>query len=70
MSPTTCSWTPGHASISACATTPVGGANWVWRAGIDNVTDENYWSGASTSFANYLVQGEPRTFKLSATVEF
>ncbi|WP_157698060.1 TonB-dependent receptor [Halomonas sp. N3-2A] len=51
-------------------TTPLGGADWIWRAGIDNVTDENYWSGASTSFANYLIQGEPRTFKLSATVEF
>ncbi|WP_110642804.1 TonB-dependent siderophore receptor [Salinicola sp. CPA57] len=51
-------------------TLPIGGADWVWRAGIDNVTDEDYWAGASTAFAGYLIQGEPRTFKLSATVEF
>ncbi|WP_164999463.1 TonB-dependent receptor [Salinicola tamaricis] len=51
-------------------TTPIGGADWVWRAGIDNVTDEDYWAGASTAFAGYLIQGEPRTLKLSATVEF
>ncbi|WP_251978681.1 TonB-dependent receptor [Salinicola avicenniae] len=51
-------------------TMPIGGADWVWRAGIDNVTDEDYWAGASTAFAGYLIQGEPRTFKLSATVEF
>lgn len=62
------SWT--RLDLGLRYTTPVGGADWIWRAGIDNVTDENYWSGASTSFANYLVQGEPRTFKLSATVEF
>ncbi|WFE70083.1 TonB-dependent receptor [Halomonas sp. M1] len=62
------SWT--RLDLGLRYTTPVGGADWIWRAGIDNVTDENYWSGASTSFANYLIQDEPRTFKLSATVEF
>lgn len=53
-------------------TMPIGGADWVWRAGIDNVTDEDYWASATTySTGNpYLLQGEPRTFKLSATVEF
>ncbi|WP_110649581.1 TonB-dependent receptor [Salinicola peritrichatus] len=52
-------------------TMPVGDADWIWRAGIDNVTDEDYWASASTVWPNsYLVQGEPRTFKLSATVEF
>lgn len=52
-------------------TMPLGGADWIWRAGIDNVTDEDYWASASTvSPSSYLIQGEPRTFKLSATVEF
>jgi len=52
-------------------TMPVGGADWIWRAGIDNVTDEDYWASASSvTPSEYLIQGEPRTFKLSATVEF
>lgn len=62
------SWT--RLDLGLRYTTPIGGADWVWRAGIDNVTDEDYWAGASTAFAGYLIQGEPRTFKLSATVEF
>lgn len=53
-------------------TMPIGSGNWVWRAGIDNVTDEDYWASATTYSTGdpYLLQGEPRTFKLSATVEF
>ncbi|MES1939697.1 TonB-dependent siderophore receptor [Salinisphaera sp. T5B8] len=38
-----------------------------WRARVENVADENYWASAQ---GGYLVQGEPRTFKLSATVDF
>ncbi len=40
------------------------------RGRIHNVTDENYWA-TTGGFpgANYLVQGEPRTFILSASVE-
>jgi iron complex outermembrane receptor protein len=39
------------------------------RANIENVANKAYWSSASTS-NNYLTQGEPRTLKLSATVDF
>jgi len=39
------------------------------RAGIENVTDENYWSSVDDS-GTYLFQGEPRTFKVSVGYEF
>ena len=39
------------------------------RANVENVADKAYWASASTA-NNYLTQGEPRTVKLSATVDF
>ncbi|OLO03979.1 TonB-dependent receptor [Salinicola socius] len=51
-------------------TMPLNEASLIWRAGVDNVTDEDYWESAATTGFQTLVQGEPRTFKLSATVEF
>jgi len=39
------------------------------RANVENVANKAYWSSASTA-NNYLTQGEPRTVKLSATVDF
>jgi iron complex outermembrane receptor protein len=39
------------------------------RAGVENVTDENYWAGADDS-GTYIYQGEPRTFKVSVGYEF
>ncbi|GHB23960.1 TonB-dependent receptor [Salinicola rhizosphaerae] len=51
-------------------TMPLGQADWVWRVGVDNVTDEDYWASASTAGSGYITQGEPRTFKVSATVDF
>ncbi|WP_449556678.1 TonB-dependent receptor [Huaxiibacter chinensis] len=39
------------------------------RAGIENVTNENYWAGTDDS-GTYLFQGEPRTFKVSASYAF
>ena len=51
-------------------TMPLNEASLIWRAGVDNVTDEDYWASAATTGSQTLVQGEPRTFKLSATVEF
>lgn len=41
--------------------------NIVWRATVENVTNENYWASASDG---YLTQGDPRTLKLSMTVDF
>lgn len=39
------------------------------RANVENIANKAYWSSASTS-SNYLTQGEPRTLKVSATVDF
>jgi iron complex outermembrane receptor protein len=42
-----------------------------WRARVDNVTDKNYWASAGGYPGQaYLVLGAPRTFVLSASVEF
>lgn len=41
----------------------------VWRVGIDNVTNENYWSGVDDSGV-YLFQGEGRTLKASVSYDF
>lgn len=38
-----------------------------FNALVENVADENYWASAN---GGYLTQGNPRTFKLSATVDF
>lgn len=37
------------------------------NAVVENVADENYWASAN---GGYLTQGAPRTFKVSATVDF
>ncbi len=39
------------------------------RANVENVANKAYWASASTA-NNYLTQGEPRTVKFSATVDF
>jgi iron complex outermembrane recepter protein len=39
------------------------------RANVENVANKAYWASASTS-NNYLTQGDPRTLKVSATVDF
>jgi iron complex outermembrane receptor protein len=39
------------------------------RANLENVANKAYWASASTA-NNYLTQGEPRTLKVSATVDF
>ncbi|EKO3918143.1 TonB-dependent siderophore receptor [Vibrio fluvialis] len=41
------------------------------RARVDNVTDKSYWASAGGyPGSNYLVQGAPRTFVLSASYDF
>ncbi len=41
------------------------------RARIDNLTDRNYWASVGGyPGSGYLVQGAPRTFSLSASLEF
>jgi iron complex outermembrane receptor protein len=46
----------------------IGGKKVVWRATLRNATGKDYWAGASTW--GTLIQGAPRTFLLSATVDF
>lgn len=41
----------------------------VWRVGVDNVTNEKYWSGADDT-GMYIFQGDPRTVKVSMTYDF
>lgn len=41
----------------------------VWRVGVDNVTNENYWSGIDDS-GTYLFQGPGRTLKASVSYDF
>jgi iron complex outermembrane receptor protein len=40
------------------------------RAGVDNVTNERYWASAFDVFENALLQGNPRTFKASVSIDF
>lgn len=49
----------------------LGGQETTFRARVENVFDENYWaSTGGYPGANYLVQGAPRTFRVSASVDF
>jgi iron complex outermembrane receptor protein len=41
------------------------------RARVDNVANRNYWASVGgSSGSGYLVVGAPRTFTLSASVDF
>lgn len=49
----------------------VGNTVVTWRANIQNLTNKSYWASAGGYPGyGYLVQGEPRTLNVSATVEF
>jgi len=48
---------------------PVNAQTVTLRANIENVTDEKYWASVDDS-GTYITQSEPRTLKLSATVDF
>ncbi len=52
----------GARYVVAAGDTPV-----TFRFNVDNVANDNYWS---SSLGGYLVQGLPRTFKTSVTVDF
>ncbi|WP_447728635.1 TonB-dependent receptor [Sphingomonas koreensis] len=45
----------------------IGEAPVTFRFNVDNVANERYWA---SSLGGYLVQGMPRTFKASATIDF
>jgi iron complex outermembrane receptor protein len=40
-----------------------------WRANVENVTNEKYWASVDDS-GTYITQGDPRTLKLSVSVDF
>lgn len=61
------SWTRvdlGARYVAAIADRPV-----TFRAGVDNVADRRYWASSFDSFGASLLQGAPRTFKLSASID-
>ncbi len=41
-----------------------------FRFNIDNVANKRYWASAYDPFANALLQGMPRTYKASASIDF
>lgn len=46
-----------------------GGLRWVWRAGVDNATDERAWKESPYQFGHaYLYPLAPRTWRASATL--
>ncbi|WP_409310307.1 TonB-dependent receptor [Pectobacterium sp. B1J-3] len=48
---------------------PMNDQTLVWRANVENVTNEKYWSSVNDSGA-YLYQGDPRSLKLSMSIDF
>ena len=49
----------------------VGGKLLTLNARVDNVANRNYWASVGGYATNgYLVQGTPRTFSLTASVDF
>jgi iron complex outermembrane receptor protein len=59
-------WT--RIDVGARYRTRVAGLPTTLRAGIENLMDKDYWAAASSAFG--LARGAPRTFLLSATVDF
>ncbi|GKW16454.1 ferrichrome receptor protein [Pectobacterium carotovorum subsp. carotovorum] len=48
---------------------PMNDHTMVWRANMENVTNEKYWSSVNDTGA-YLYQGDPRSLKLSMSIDF
>lgn len=64
------SWT--RLDLGARYLTTMGNKLVTWRARVDNVTDRNYWAsvGGASPTNTYMVLGAPRTFTLTASIEF
>jgi iron complex outermembrane recepter protein len=56
--------------LGASYATRIGGALTTLRFNVDNVTDKFYWRDVTPAVGGYLFTGAPRTFKLSALVDF
>ena len=54
--------------LGAKYATKIGGVNTTFRANVNNLTDEKYWSGVFGN--NYAILGAGRTYKLGVTFDF
>jgi len=61
-------WT--RLDIGARYVAVIAGRPLTFRFNVDNVINEAYWASAFDTFRPDLLQGAPRTFKASATVDF
>nr|WP_245153439.1 TonB-dependent receptor [Allopusillimonas ginsengisoli] len=51
--------------------TEISGKSVTWRARVDNITNRDYWASVGGYPGNgYLVLGAPRTYSLTASIEF
>ncbi len=63
------SWT--RVDLGARYLTTIGNKIVTWRARVDNVADKDYWaSSGGYPGQSYLVLGAPRTFVVSASIDF
>jgi iron complex outermembrane recepter protein len=56
--------------LGARYVTLVGSRPLTLRAGVDNVANKHYWVSAFETFGTSLLQGQPRTFRFSASTDF
>lgn len=49
--------------------TPMNDHTLVWRANVENITNEKYWASVDDT-GTYVTQGDPRSLKLSVSVDF
>jgi len=61
------SWT--RFDLGARFVAVVGDNPLTFRAGVDNVANKRYWASSFDVFSPQLLQGAPRTFKLSASID-
>jgi len=63
---------PGYTVVDAALhyETKISGAQWTWRAGLDNVFDKRAWRESPYQFSHaYLYPVAPRTLRLSVQVD-
>ncbi|WP_170940334.1 TonB-dependent receptor [Bordetella genomosp. 7] len=60
-------WT--RIDLGARYATKIDGRNVVWRLGVDNVADKDYWATVGNDFGQ-ITQGMGRVYKLSMSVDF
>ena len=60
---------PGHAitNVGASYTTRLGGHDTTLRFAVNNVADKRYWE---FQYENYMKPGDPRTYSVSAGLDF